>query len=77
MENVHFKSNDFICLAEFMIYALMKGYRVKEVPATLHVRQFGMSKIKLYNVIKKHIKLIWHVLGLRLRGKFRRRQHFS
>ncbi len=71
VENVFFKSNDFICFAEFMINSLMKRYRVKEFPTTLYVRQYGISKMKFINVIIRHLELIWHVLGLRLKGKFR------
>ncbi len=71
VENVFFKSNDFICFAEFMIYSLMKRYKVKEFPTTLYVRQYGISKMKFINVIIRHLELIWHVLGLRFNGKFR------
>jgi dolichol-phosphate mannosyltransferase len=49
---------DFTCLAEMMLKALMQNYRVAEVPATLAVRRFGQSKMKVANTIRAHLRLL-------------------
>ncbi|MBT3720061.1 glycosyltransferase family 2 protein [Candidatus Woesearchaeota archaeon] len=69
VENVKFESNNFLATAESLIYALKKGYSVKEFPTVLHVRQYGESKIKLLSVIKSHIKFILKLLKMKLKKK--------
>ncbi|MFH1276287.1 MAG: glycosyltransferase family 2 protein [Candidatus Woesearchaeota archaeon] len=71
IDNIKFESNNFLATAEMLIYALMKGYRVKEFPTTLHVRKYGVSKMKLLLVIKSHAKFVLKLLQMRLNGKLR------
>ena len=66
IKNVKFKSNDFLCCAEILIYALLKGYKVKEFPTTLYTRQYGESSIKLFRVILSHLKFIFKLLEIRV-----------
>ena len=66
IKNVKFKSNDFLCCAEILIYALLKGYKVKEFPTTLYTRQYGESSIKLFRVILSHLKFIFKLLEIRI-----------
>ena len=49
---------DFTCFAEMMLKALMQNYRVAEVPATLAVRRFGESKLKVANTVRSHLRLL-------------------
>ncbi|HEY4439442.1 MAG TPA: glycosyltransferase family 2 protein [Candidatus Elarobacter sp.] len=49
---------DFTCLAEMMLKALKQNHRVAEVPATLAVRRFGESKMKVANTIVAHLRLL-------------------
>ena len=49
---------DFTCLAEMMLKALVQDYRVAEVPATLAVRRFGESKMKVAKTIRAHLVLL-------------------
>jgi len=72
VQNVNFRSDDFLATAEMLIYSLMKGYKVKEFSTTLRVRQFGESKMKLYSVIKSHAKFVLEIAGKRLRGNFKK-----
>jgi len=65
LDYVEIKSNGFIGVTEFLIFAIMKGYRVKEFPTTLHSRIYGESKIKLFKTIKEHLKLIMYILGVK------------
>ena len=58
VKSVMFESNNFLATAEMLIYALMKGHKVKEFPTTLHVREYGVSKMRLLGVIKSHLKFI-------------------
>ncbi|MBI2151825.1 glycosyltransferase family 2 protein [Candidatus Woesearchaeota archaeon] len=66
IKDVHFNSNDFLATAEMLINALNKGYKVKEFPTILNVRQFGESKIRLARVIKSHFKYASSLLFLKL-----------
>jgi len=69
VENITFESNNFLATAEQLIYSLMKGYKVKEFPTTLHARQYGVSKMKLFLVIKSHFKFLLKLFGQKVRGK--------
>jgi dolichol-phosphate mannosyltransferase len=50
--------NDFSYVAETFINGVRKGYRVTEVPCTLRVRMFGVSKMNLMRTIRSHIEII-------------------
>jgi len=70
VKNIPFRSNDFLSTAEFLIFAMMKGYQVKEYPTVLNVRVFGTSKMKLLRVIKSHTAFALRVAKHRLKGDF-------
>ena len=65
IDNIKFESHNFLATAEQLIYALQKGYKVKEFPTTLNVRQYGVSKMKLFLVIKSHFKFLLKLMGKR------------
>lgn len=71
-KNIHFKSNNFLATAEMLIYSLMKGHKVKELPTTLSVRKYGVSKMKLLLVIKSHFIFVLQLLKMRLNGKLKK-----
>lgn len=71
VKNVQFKSNNFLATAEFLVYALRKGYKVKEYPTVLRVRKYGNSKMKLLLVIKSHASFLLKLMKLRLTEKLR------
>ncbi|MDO8656016.1 MAG: hypothetical protein Q7K45_02150 [Nanoarchaeota archaeon] len=64
IKNVSFKSDTFLGVTELMIKAILQGYKVKELPAELNPRIFGMSKMKTVRVIHNHLslinKIIWY-----------------
>ena len=62
LETVHSEKNDFLYVSEILIKSLLKGYTVREVPATLRVRQFGASKMKLARTIKSHLGLMGRII---------------
>ncbi len=66
IENVDFKSDNFLATAEMLINSLKKGYKVNEYPTTLHVRQYGSSSMKLLKVIKSHAKFASNLLFLKV-----------
>jgi len=69
LENVKITNNDFMAVAQLLIFAILKGYKVKEYPTTLHVRKFGTSKMKLFKVIWSHFKFILFILNVKFLGK--------
>ncbi len=73
VKNIAFESNNFLATAEILIYSLLQGYTIKEQPATLHVRKYGQSKMKLFLVIKSHAKFVAKVFWMRLTGKFKKK----
>ncbi len=66
LDSITFHSNSFLSVTEIMVKALLKKYKVKELPVPLRKREFGTSKIKLTGVIVDHLKLIWNVVLFRL-----------
>ena len=69
LQNVRSGANNFLYVPEILIKAVLKGYKVKEIPATLRVRQFGVSKMKLFNTIKSHLNLMGKVVLYKTFGK--------
>ncbi len=52
------RHNGFLATAEFLVRALLAGYRVVEVPSTLSVRQEGESKMKVFRTALSHLKFL-------------------
>ena len=68
LNDVKIKSNTFIGVTELLVFSLLKGFKVKEIPATLRGRKFGTSKVKVIGVIFEHIKLLFNIILIRLFG---------
>ena len=68
VKNIHFVSNDFLATAEMLIYALLKGFKVKEFPTTLYVRKYGVSHMRLIAVIKSHAKFVLKLIKYKIFG---------
>lgn len=62
IENVRPKSDGFLAVTEMLVFALRKGYKVKEMPATLAVRKYGRSKMKLFSTIMAHFMFCLRLL---------------
>lgn len=61
INNVKFEADNFFGVTELLVKAIMRGYAVKELPAELNVRKFGVSKMKMIpvKVIGNHVTLLW------------------
>lgn len=66
LDNIKFEANDFLCCAEILSRAILKGYKIKEYPTTLYTRQYGESSIKLFRVIMSHLKFLFKLASLRI-----------
>lgn len=69
IETIKFESNDFLSVTELIVYSLLKGFKVEEVPATLKTRTHGSSKIKILSIILKHLKLIAKIIILKIKKR--------
>ena len=65
---IKFKSNTFLGVTEIMVRAILHGYHVTELPAELHVRKYGSSKMKTVSVIMEHLKLMTAIILHQLFG---------
>lgn len=63
------KFNGFTSATEVLIKSKLKGYRVKEVPIVLEPRKYGMSKIRLINLILSLITCFAYYFLIKLRKK--------
>ena len=57
-ETVSFHGTGFVCAAEILVRAGQKGYRIVEVPMTLHSRQIGQSKMKVLRTTRAHLRMM-------------------
>lgn len=69
IKNVQFKANDFLAVTELLIKARLQNYTIKELPATLTLRQHGFSKMKLLKTIKGHLTLVGKIITFKITGK--------
>ena len=52
----HFEAVDFDLLQEVLVWALMDGYRVQEVPFSFQPRRHGSSRVRLFQFGKAYLK---------------------
>jgi dolichol-phosphate mannosyltransferase len=57
-KRVQFHSDGFAAIAEILIRAMFKGFRVKELPMRVDRRIYGDSKIDIVRSIAAHLSLI-------------------
>jgi polysaccharide deacetylase family protein (PEP-CTERM system associated) len=65
------ESPGFLGVAELLSRLVLNGKKVVEHPATLEVRIFGQSKMKVLRTISGHLKLLSHLTVLRWKGEKR------
>lgn len=58
IKKVKFNSNGFAAIAEIMVRAMFHGFRVKELPMPVDRRQFGESKINIFQSVTAHLSLM-------------------
>jgi dolichol-phosphate mannosyltransferase len=66
LEQVTFASDGFLGGTELLVKARLRGFKVAEYPATLSVRQMGVSKLRLGRTIRAHLQFQARLLLLRL-----------
>jgi dolichol-phosphate mannosyltransferase len=67
VRTVPFAADGYLGVAELLVNAMLRGFRVAEYPTTLHVRTIGTSKAKLLRTIVAHLRFQSSVLLRRLR----------
>ncbi len=68
LQRVRFNANGFLAPAEILCRAVLRGYRVGELPAVLGIRKHGDSKMKLLRAIGSHALFMMKLLLARLTG---------
>lgn len=58
VKTITFTSPDFLATAEMLINAHTAGHSIKEYPTVLHVREYGVSKIRLLRVMRSHARYL-------------------
>jgi dolichol-phosphate mannosyltransferase len=58
VDAVELRENGFVSAAEVLIRAAEQGFRITEVPMTLHARKIGQTKMKILRTIREHLRLI-------------------
>lgn len=62
-------STGYLVMAELLVGAILRGYKVAEYPTVLRVRQYGQSKAKIKQIIRAHLafqgQIAQYRLGLR------------
>jgi dolichol-phosphate mannosyltransferase len=71
IDRIRWESNGFLSTAEILVEASAARLAVSEVPTTLSVRRFGVSKIRTAQVVRDHLRYVFSVAVRRARGKLR------
>jgi dolichol-phosphate mannosyltransferase len=58
IRTISFQEDGFVSASEILIRAAEAGYRIVEVPMTLHSRKIGQTKMKILRTIRGHLRLI-------------------
>lgn len=68
VRSVSFESDGFVAMAEIIVEALLRGYRVVELPTRLSVREYGESKAAISRLIRAHLRLLANLARRRVRA---------
>lgn len=60
----------YLYVAQILVEARRRGAVVSEVPAVLHQREVGVSKAKVVQITRNHLRYMAHLARLRLTGRF-------
>jgi len=71
VERTTFRGNGFVCAPEILINAAKQGYRIVEVPMTLHARTCGQSKMKILRTIRSHLAMLRSLVRVPVRQERR------
>lgn len=68
LQNLNLQATGFDINAEILFQLVRKGKRVAEVPTMLTQRIHGESKLDYKKEMKRHLRLVWRMVKIRLRG---------
>ncbi|MEM7129379.1 MAG: glycosyltransferase family 2 protein [Chloroflexota bacterium] len=66
LNEVPFESSGFLSGTELMVNGMLMGHEVAEYPAILQSRIHGVSKARLFRIIKEHLAYQWRITKYRL-----------
>lgn len=69
IDTISFTSDGFLAGTELMVKAMLDGFQVREFPAILYQRMYGVSKAKIMRTISAHLIFQWQVLLHRMHIK--------
>lgn len=58
IDTLDFEENGFVSAAEILIRAAECGFKIVEVPMTLHARKIGTSKMKILRTVRQHTEMM-------------------
>jgi len=67
LDGIELQNGGFVGTTEILWKLEQNGWRIKEVPSILSVRQFGQSKIRIVQVTIDHLKMMTRILLARFR----------
>lgn len=73
IRSITFESNGFLAGTELLVKAILSGYRVAEFPAVLHRRTYGVSKAKIAQTIRSHLRFQGRIFVYRTQQFVRRK----
>jgi dolichol-phosphate mannosyltransferase len=73
LEAVETHTTGFVVMAELLVEAILRGYRVAEYPTVLHVRRYGQSKARVWKITREHLRfqaqIVWRRVAALLHRK--------
>lgn len=58
LRQVAFSEDGFAATAEILVKAVLQGFRVAEQPMPLTVRRHGVSKMRVWDSVRAHLRLL-------------------
>ena len=68
IEDIELSNGGFVGTTEILWRIEQRGWKVKEVPSILSVREFGQSKIRIIQVTFDHLKMMKKIVFERFKG---------
>ncbi|MEZ6092979.1 MAG: glycosyltransferase family 2 protein [Pirellulaceae bacterium] len=68
-DDIKLQHSGFVGMTELVWQSERAGNRIKEIPATLDVRRYGQSKLRLLSVIRTHLQFMMKIFTSRLIGR--------
>jgi dolichol-phosphate mannosyltransferase len=69
LDELKLQATGFDINAEILFQLVQNGKRVAEIPTMLTQRIHGESKLDYKREMKRHLRLVWRMIKMRLRGK--------